>query len=246
MHVAVDAEARTSSGHAFSSRIQGELNRSSICHNTVMVDEMDHRPVGCKLELVELVNAPEIKLTTIADFQEVVYPGVRMMRTIAVTRDFLLDVFQVASDTQHTYDYLFHTYSDTGSFEEQGEYQPVDLSDRTPWKWLRDARSRVVSDDWSVTAKQGGVNVRLTMLGGSATEVIACSFPRDDLFSPPAIPMLVARRRARSTIYVVALQASRGTVGELKVFVEQGRHNRLRINASIGNDKWEFCVGKLE
>lgn len=246
VHVAVDAEARATSGHAFSSTVQSELNRSSICHNTVMVDGMDHRPIGRKLELVEFVNAPEVKLATIADLQGIVYPGVRMMRTVAVTRDFLLDVFQVASDTEHIYDYLFHTYSDSGSFEERGDYKPVDLGNKAPWKWLRDARSRTVSDDWSVTAKQGGVNVRLTMLGGQATEVITCSFPRDDLFSSPAIPMLMARRKGRSTTYVAVLQTYGEAASDLKVFIEQDRHHKLRVRARVGNDRWEFCVKKLE
>ena len=36
-HLAIDPEAVASAPHAFSSRVQNELNRETICHNTLMV-----------------------------------------------------------------------------------------------------------------------------------------------------------------------------------------------------------------
>lgn len=141
--MAVDAEALTSAGHAFSSHIQSELNRSAVCHNTLMVDGRDHQLKSRKLELLEFVDGSDVKMATIADLQGLVYPGVIMMRTVVLAKDSLLDVFRVSSDTEHTYDYLFHTYSDNGAFAletSDGEWRSVDLGKEAPWKWLRDAK----------------------------------------------------------------------------------------------------------
>jgi hypothetical protein len=246
VHIAVDAEAITTAGHAFSSKIQGELNRSTLCHNTLMVDGLDHRPIAKKLELVQFVDGSDIKLATIADTQGLIYPGIRIMRTVAVTRDFLLDVFQVASDSEHVYDYLFHTYSDNGSFVGDEKFVPTELGSQGSWKWLRDARSARLSEDWSVLAKQGDVTIQFTMIGHPQTEAILCAFPREDRFSAPSIPMLIARRKARSTVFVALVQAERGAIQHPRISLEAAKHALLRIIVRFGDDKWEFATPKLE
>ncbi len=248
-HVAVDAEALTSAGHSFSSPIQGELNRSTVCHNTPMVDGQDHQITGRKLELIEFVDGSDVKMATIADLQGLVYPGVRIMRTVALTKDFLLDVFQAKSDTLHTYDYLFHTYSDVGAFSLEsfdGECRSVDLGKKAPWKWLSDAKAASTSADWSVLAVQHGVNLRFAMMGSPETQVILCSFPRDDRFSPPPIPMLAARRTVKSTTYIATMQADRGQLAPIQVSVFPERHAWFRVCVRLGDKEWEFTIRKLE
>jgi len=112
--LAPDCEARASAAHAFSSQVQRELNRSTICHNTLMVDGKNHGGIREKLSLLEFKRLPDVKTATIADLQGLVYPGVKLQRTIAVTDDYVLDVFQAASGSEHTYDWLFHAKDDEG------------------------------------------------------------------------------------------------------------------------------------
>jgi hypothetical protein len=188
-------------------------------------------------------------MATVADLQGQVYPGVRMMRTVAVTRDFLLDIFQVNSDAAHTYDYLFHSYSDDGAFvfeNFEGKCGPVELNKQGPWKWLRDARAALISTDWSVRAAQRPVNIRFAMVGAPSTEVILCSFPRDDKFSPPPVPMLVARRTGNHAVFIVVLQAEKGPLSPLQTSVSPEKHARLRVCVKLGDNKWEFSIPKLE
>lgn len=244
-HIAVDPEARSTARHAFSARIQAELNRSTVCHNTVIVDGLDHRPIADKLELLDVINSDNVKMITIADTRGRVCEGVRMMRTIAVTPDYVLDVFQVSSDTQRTYDYLFHSVSDSGGFEAEGEFQPVDLGDTGPWKWLRNAKAASFDSGWTVSAAQGPLTTRLTVLGEPGTRVTTCEFPAKDDFSGIPIPMLIARRCAQSTMFVAVLQAEAGALPEAEVGISEDAHGFLRARVKASGSSREFSIRKL-
>lgn len=244
-HLAADVEAKSTAKHAFSSRVMGELNRSTICHNTVMVDGNDHRPIGSKLELVDFVDGPEIKLATIADKTGLVCPGVAMMRTVAATRDYVLDIFQLASESEHTYDYLFHTYSDDADLGIDGRKSPAGLPDKLPWTWLRDAVMVGKDGAWEARAVQGRLKVRLSMAGCDGTQVITCKFPAKDDFSEPPIPMLIARRKAKRATFVSVLQAEKGSVPDTEIAVWEDRHGRMRVRVSCAGKSREFMVSRL-
>lgn len=245
-HIAVDPEALSTASHSFSSQIQGELNRTTLCHNTVMVDGRSHNGIGRRLEVVDFINEPDLKLATVADTQGAVYPGVRMSRTVAVTPDYVLDVFQVASDEEHTYDYLFHSYDDGGRFRTDEATQPLELPADVPWKWLRDARERRTGGDWSVTSLQGDLTARFTMAGEPGTQAITCRFPSKDDFTEPSVPMLIARRQAKSTFFVSALQAERGDLPALRVSRREGSHGGMRFVVECGGLVREFIVRRLD
>lgn len=242
-HLAVDPEALASEEHKFSARVQSELNRHTICHNTLMVDGASHGPVRAKLQLVDFVDNPGLKMATVAD-GGALYPGVRVMRTLAVTEQGILDVLQAVSDARHTFDYLFHGVADSGSFTSSGAFEPEDLGSETPWNWLRNARAATADDAWEVEASQGEVGIRFTMAAAPATRVILCEFPRTDSFEPPAVPMFIARRRAARTVFVGLLQAEEGEAPPLTLSVSERPHNLLRIALS-GESTREFSIPRL-
>lgn len=244
-HLAVDPEATASAKHAFSSQIQGELNRHTICHNTIMVDGRSHAHVSSRLQLVDFVDSDDVKLATVADEQGLIYPGVRMMRTVAATDDYVLDVFQVASDEEHTFDYLFHTYDDRGKFNIDADFKDFTLPDGPPWKWLKNAESYTFHSDWQALAHQGDVTCRLKMLGKPGTELILCDFPRNDRFDETPVPMLMARRKCRSTVFVTVLQAEKGNVPEPVVSMSDERNGFLRVNVGCNGKTREISVRKL-
>lgn len=244
-HIAIDPEALSAAKHAFSSQIQGELNRSTVSHNTVMVDSKEHGLIGSKLELAGFVNGAHAKMATIADRQGMVYPGVRMMRTVAATPDYIVDLFQLASDEEHTYDYLYHACDDKGMFGTVGQYEPMDLGANPPWKWLRNARRRTENGAWSVTSQQGKLTTRLTMLGEPGTQVIVCDFPsKEDLSSPP-YPMLMARRKAKTTVFAAVLQSERADLPDTKVTISEELHGYLRVSVTCSGKTREFSVARL-
>ncbi|MBN2507045.1 MAG: alginate lyase family protein [Verrucomicrobia bacterium] len=245
-HLAVDPETVASALHAFSARVQHELNRETVCHNTLMVDGRSHAPIGQKLAVVDFIDGSDCKLATVADFQSLVYPGVRLMRTVAVTPDYVLDVFQAASSTPHTYDYLFHGLDDQGAFAVKGAFTPVSLGLSPPWNWLRHARQAPVEGAWAATARQGNLTTRLLMAAEPGTRLITCQFPRTDTFAPPAFPMLAARRTASLTVFVSLLQAERGPLPEAAIDAKPGPYGRLRVAVRSGGTLREFTVPRLE
>ena len=246
-HLAVDPEALASEQHAFSSRVQTELNRSTLCHNTVMVDGRDHGSVPERLELLEFVDNSSVSMATVADRGGLVYPGVSLMRTVAVTGAFVLDLFQVACDREREIAYLFHSASDTGEFQAPGDARPVEFEREGPWRWLRDGRRLLTDGAWSVQAEQGDVRIRLSAAPEPGTEVIVCRFPARDDFGGVSWPMLAVRRRAGCTVFALLIQAERERLPEARLDLSDGRHGTLRARVTLQGHpaKLEFSVRRL-
>ncbi len=217
--LAPDVEARSSAAHAFSSQIQGELNRTTVCHNTLMVDGKSHQGIREKLSLLEFARTPEVKTATAADLKGLVYPGVKMQRTIAVTDDYVLDIFQVTSDAEHTFDWLFHAIDDDGKTAIEGDFRPFEFPTEPPWTWLKNAQSSKIDGTWQADWRQGDVRFRLTMVGAPGTEVIECDFPRNDAFAAPPFPMLMARRIGKLAVYVALYQAEKHDLPPVEISV---------------------------
>lgn len=244
-HLAVDPEAVASAPHAFSSRVQSELNRETVCHNTLMVDGKNHAWLNEKLDLSEVAEIADGRMATVSDLQQRVYRGVGLMRTVVVTPQFVLDVFQAESGTSHTYDYLFHSYDDRGGFAIAGDFQPGRLAAGPPWNWLKNPREATLDSAWSATARQGSLVARLTVAGEAGTRVLTCDFPRNDTFEGTPIPMLMVRRTAKSAVFVAVLQAERERLPETKISLQPGRAGRWGVTVDCAGRTREFDIADL-
>ena len=79
----------------------------TIGHNTIVVDDKTQFPTAGKT-LNAWLPAPAI---TIVDAQDdEAYVGVKMRRTLALSDRYLLDLFTVASDQVHRYDWAYHNF----------------------------------------------------------------------------------------------------------------------------------------
>jgi hypothetical protein len=244
--LAQDVNALASVPHAFSAKVTSELNRSTISHNTLIVDRRDHAPIGEKLSLLEFKNLPEVKTATVADLKGLVYPGVKMQRTVAVAEDYVLDVFQVVSEETHLYGWLLHVTSDGNTASIEGEFKPIELPAQSPWCWLRNPRSFKQDGDWSAEWFLGDVRFRMTMLGAQGTEIILCDYPRDDQFELPPIPMLMVERKGKSAIFIAVYQAEKNVIPPIKVSASSDAYNTLRIKVSVKERVNEHLIAKIE
>jgi len=242
--LAPDCEARSSAAHAFSSQIQNELNRTTVCHNTLMVDGKSHQGIREKLSLLEFKRTPEVKTATIADLKGLVYPGVKMQRTIAVTDSYVLDVFQAVSETEHTFDWLFHAGDDDGRTEIEGDFQSFQFPSEPPWTWLKNAQSAKIDGTWQADWTQGDVRFRLTMLGEPGTEVIQCDFPRNDRFAAPPFPMLMVRRTGRSAVYIALYQAEKSDLPPAEIQAVEG-NQVLEVVVRLGGKTTKNAIPML-
>lgn len=202
-----DIEGRATVPHAFSSRIQRELNRGGLSHNTVMIDGGDQRCSAEMLRLVEFRDLPEEKRVTAADDKGVLYEGVRQMRTLAMTPEYVLDVFQVDCGARtRQIDWVVHVLDGGARMAESASpdlasRRPFELPGTGAWKWLRDATSFKPGGPIAMEWQDGDVRLRLRMLDPGAERVILCGYPSTDRPDSPSVPMMMVRKNDRQAVF---------------------------------------------
>lgn len=245
-HIAVDPECRPTARHAFSARVQAELNRSTLCHNTVMVDGKDHQPVADLLDLSVFQDTPGMKLATVEDLKQRVHPGVSLRRTVAVTEEYLLDIFQASSSEEHIYDYLYHFDVAKGPLEFGPglRFTEFALPQTGAYAWLRNAKSATSADPQMMVAR-GGRHPSTLQANAGATEFIRCDFPVTDEYQPPFIPMATLRRRGKSAVFVTLLRTGQDSTRPWKLVAERTHRDILRVTVGDGRKERDFTVPAL-
>jgi len=241
-----DVESRATVPHAFSARVQRELNRTALSQNTVMVDYRSQRSIRKGLQVVQLRDAPDEKRVCVADPNGSLYAGVRQMRCIVVRPHYVLDVFQLESDQEHDYSWITHGAGRLESLRASVLLAPSTDGVRGPGgAWLRDVRRCETDSDVSVDCSVAEVKYRITIGGGPATEVIACGYPVNDQTDAALLPMLVIHRRAANATYVVVHQAGQADLRSIRV--GQSRVDADQIVCSVECDgvKHEFRIPRL-
>ena len=212
-----DAEARTSAEHAFSSATQAELNRQTLCHNTLLVDGRSQRFVGQRLDLLEFTNAPGFKRATIGDRQGRLYEGVRQLRTLIVTEGYVLDFFQATSAAPHEFAWLTHVNAEPASGNVAAT-KAVALPAAAPWSYLRNPRGGGTRSQVWECFSEGQQTLRLDVLADGPAEVVHCGFPRDDSSGAQTIPMRLFKRQGNAAWFLAVYRiGAKPGPAELKV-----------------------------
>jgi hypothetical protein len=136
--------------------------RATVAQNTVTVDEQPMFPYDVptnsmweadswrrrtsegKLELFQTENT----FSAIRATNQLVYPGVKLDRTLVFTHNWVLDVYRVFSDTEHLYDWSMHLVG-TPSFA--GQAEPISLGDKMGYRHLENARVLPASTERVIT-----------------------------------------------------------------------------------------------
>jgi len=227
-----DVEAKATVPHAFSAKIQRQLNRSALSQNTVMIDNHDQRGVGEVLSVVEFRDTPDEKSVTAADFKGLLYEGVKQSRTIVVTSEYVLDVFQIAAETEHDIKWIIHTIGTPDSQRSSVELKPAEVKLPGPGSWLRDfcaaTTDRPIRLEWS----EDSVNFAMTMAACPETQLITCGYPTTDEPNCPTTPMLLVERRAATTVYAAVYQAKRGQLPEAQIRQVEDADDRLAFHVA--------------
>jgi hypothetical protein len=178
--------------------------RTSIAHNTLVVDEKNQRQAeGRCLAFgtqggVDYVTA---EAGTIAD-------GVRFIRTVAMLdADTVVFVDQVLASSEHTFDLALHH---RGFWDALPDGQAWSLPRQAGYSHLKDATVRT-SDAGAALAVRGseGLRTSLTLAGGEATEIITGTGPGAS--TAERVPTLILRRKAKETAFVWCLSLSGAT-----------------------------------
>jgi hypothetical protein len=187
---------------AYGAPLHGSWYRQTFAHNTVCVDQHSQKPTTGKLEFTQFTP----QLAVAQGSSDGAYPGVLMRRRVAVFDGLVLDVFEVASDTEHTYDYLYHNF---GTLEPglPTTVRKGPLAKGAGYQHMKDIRAATMGSDWSATFAQEGANVRTIMLGEAETKLF---FGEGMANNPPVpCPMFVARRLGKTARFVTLVEPYR-------------------------------------
>jgi hypothetical protein len=202
-------------------RNQTPWSKHPIAHNTVLVDRRNYTAIRKPLDVREQDFGDAVKIVRIAG---TVYDGVAEQRTLALTREYLLDIFELSSDREHSYDWLLHGL---GALQLSGlRLSPFDVGAAFGFKridakfpdepynhWIRNGAHADAVDTFSATWTQDdGAGVKVTMLGQKATTVYSGDGPyyvsalgmMDQLQDRKvrSVPMIAVHRQGTRASYV--------------------------------------------
>ena len=117
--------------------------RNTIAHSTLMVDEQDTRntPSTARHEF-----SPEVKF--LASSASGVFEAVDQTRALLLTHEYLLDLFQAASPTPRTFDYLLHSFGKPQPGQPE-RFNPSNTLDKRFWL-VSDRRAMNTDASWTL------------------------------------------------------------------------------------------------
>jgi len=255
-----DVEGRATVPHAFSSKIQGELNRGALSQNTVMIDGLDQRCSCEMLDLIEYRDLPDEKRVTAADRRGILYPGVRQSRSLTMTPDYILDVFQVdVGDQPRQIDWIVHIMDENADAPADrnpilAAAEPFQLPDAGAFRWLRDVKSVVLNganaspanstDLIQLEWQDGQDRLGLSLLNHGLERLIFCGYPVTDQPDSGNIPMLMARANAPRAVFV-AVWLIGDAVPDVQVATLPDHEGRLVYRVTAKGKTREHQIPKL-
>lgn len=252
-----DVEGKATVPHAFSSKIQGELNRGGLSQNTVMIDGLDQRRSAEMLDLIEFRDLPDEKRVTAVDRRGILYPGVRQMRSLAMTPDYILDVFQVdVGEEPRQIDWIVHVMDENASAPADrnplwARAEPFTLPNAGAYRWLRNARSVPLAAEPSVSAdvmafewQDKHDRLGLRMLNTNLERLIFCGYPATDEPDSGSIPMLMARVNAPRALFV-AVWLIGDAVADVQIETLPDHEGRLVCSVTANGNLRRHHIPKL-
>ncbi len=218
------------------SRNKTPLSHYALGHNTVLVDKKgpDKRRYQLPQRIQEFndITFSEIKhsgrMKSIS-LAGTIYAGVHQQRTLGITDDYLVDVFECKSEELHTYDYILHEEGELlfespismtpyDQFEADYRLAPLDSQAvSADNKRMRDGTRGKIEGAWNALFSDNeGERVRVHFAGEAETEVFESNTPiyveKEGWDATPekvrkiSKPMLIVRRKCKETKFVVVHQ----------------------------------------
>lgn len=192
--------------------IQRGWYRTTLAHNTLVVDEGSQRPTEGKCIAFGSEKGMDYVIAEAGD----IYDGVRFIRTAALLdENLILFVDQIRCDREWVLDLVYHN---RGTWAKMMDGTPWMPPDKPGYRYLRDATVREVEGGIELkVGMEDELETLITLVGGDRTEVITATGVGAHV--EDRVPMVIFRRRAKGTTYVwsVALDGRRTQVERLPV-----------------------------
>ncbi|MCX6307516.1 MAG: hypothetical protein NTY32_01360, partial [Bacteroidia bacterium] len=240
-------------------------------HNTVVVDfkEPDQSVIKFSQVKPELQGVEFSELTRSGEMQLVsakgeIYKGVVQKRTLAVTKEYVIDVFEIVSASPHNYDYVIHSYG-KAAYPDLKAWKPYPKINDEYGLDKIDQKSRLDNNVWIASAQnvgwdkdvvvifrnKEGVGSYTTLLEQKGTQVISANLPvkveglgwdesvkNQEL--PERKPMFIARRNAASTTYYALHQPYQNN--EKRYQFKRDGYN-LIVSGEMFTDTYNYLSG---
>lgn len=181
-------------GWPYNLPIHGQWYWQTLSHNTVVVDEKPQAESTGLLEWHEF--GPEYDVVSATANH--CYDGVQMKRTILMGEDYLLDVFQVESDQEHIYDWIWHG---RGEFASELPVEPASLTaSHVSYSYLSNIRKGSGGSDWTAQWKMPGGVVYGLFKGSPDREVFLCDAP--DNPKTETLHNVLLRQKAKKAVFM--------------------------------------------
>jgi len=239
--------------------------KQSVAHNVIVVDghSQERAPAGT---LEAFAGTPHFQMARAST--EDAYPGVHLVRTLMLTGDYLVDLFDASSDRRRTYDWVYHNYGRFHSEDLKTKPTTESPGSKDGYDYLTNVRTTHTEKDWeaewSIAADQ---KVRLLMMEAPGTEVIVAeglvAAPKGDETDDEKVPMVIVRRQGQYARYVAIIEpyyrspvvslvstidlASDGRVVSQEeatgLLIERGHlTDVIMFSESPGSKRYEDCV----
>ena len=242
-----DAEAQAAEQQAFAAPIQQAFNRRTLAHNVVIVDEQDQRTHRQPLELVHFQDLPACRTVTLADRAGRLYDGVAMMRTLAVTAGYCLDVYQVHSEKAHVYDWLVHPRADGPATSSPAtSIAGFELPAREPYSVLSDVSAAAeLAPALSLSWAQQDASFRADVTVSEPARLIRAARPMRSDGQGGTRELFMVRTEAASATFVALYQLA-GAGAAWRVLgcepYDHGEFDELRITLARGDERFEHTL----
>ncbi|MHB8867019.1 MAG: heparinase II/III domain-containing protein [Pirellulaceae bacterium] len=240
-----DCEALPGAEHSFSAQIQRELNRQTLCHNTLLIDDVSQSFPARPLELVEYRTLPAAKRFSIGDLTGQLYPDVRQLRTCVVRAEYVLDFFQVQATAPHDLKWLTHVDGVSDGCSDAQPPQPADLKPQVPWRYLRSPQRRSESSAYWEMFRHEGHRFRMDLMTRHPQEIVACDFPRDEGDDAKGIPMRIFRSQQSQAWYAAVYRCGERVDEPLVVRVMPGELQNWRVEIELAGQRYVHRVPQL-
>lgn len=233
--------------------------RTTVAHNTVVVDENAMFPYDCESQAVfeadswrdSLSDSQLVYFAPGRDFHAVrvvndnVYPGVVLDRTVIVTAAYVLDVYRVTADRPRDLDYAVHC---VGRIPAPAAATPIALGDRRGYHHLENAKSFTptgpVTLDWDC-AGAPQTTILLPPAGAEVTladDFVPCQDRQfGELTDVPDRTCLLVRLPASQALFLSLWPTPSDKPPEL--ILEQGNAaTDLILRATAANAQQRFLV----
>jgi len=224
--------------HAYGSPLHMGWDKTTLAHNTLVVDEKSQEPAQGKCLAFGKTNGVDFSVTDAGP----IYPDahVHFTRTVAMlTSNLVIFVDQIQADAPHTFDLAYHQMGVWENLPVGEAWSPPS----TPgYKFFTQTKTRNSAGAVTLRTKiadHGSASVILA--GGEATQTITgygILKTTEDL-----VPMLLQRRQAQNTAFVWAVSLDGAPVALKVSDVQDARgKNLLRAEALLV----QVSVGKIQ